>query len=145
MTKMMTASFGGLTLLISYYSIIVNSALIAYVMDTRRVATIVRSLVVLIIVSYCFSAMLRTKVTRNIMVGLGLFLIYFSMSGLINSHFAPFNNYYEQPLDIFFAIEWGILALLVGIERPISSTSNLEVIGDETNSKTTPKLRTNTA
>lgn len=145
MTKYMTAGFGGLTLLISYYSIVVNSTILTYVMDTQQIATILRSLFVIFIVSYCFSALLRNRISRFFMVGLSLLLIYFGLSTLASFDIALLDSYYVKPLDIFFAIEWGILGILVSIERPIRSNRELEIIDDKTDNKTIPRLRINTA
>lgn len=118
MTKGMTLSFGSLVLLTTLYGVLIDSALISYILDTDTISVAVRASLILLVSAYCFMPTVRLKVFQKAMIGLGIILVSMPIIGLFAPGLLEIFGINLRLLDIFFAIEWGIVTLLVALEQP---------------------------
>lgn len=121
MTKAITTSFGATVLGTTYYGSLFNSSMLSFILDTHHRATIIRASLALLICLYCFVSTFRRRISKYLMIGLGFGLLYVGFTGMLTSQFSNMFNYYILPIDIFFAIEGGVIALLLGIELPLAT------------------------
>lgn len=116
MTKTLTVTFGTTVLGTTYYGAVANSSMLSFVLDTQHRATLIRATLALIICLYCIAGPLRTRISRFLILAIGAGLMYLGFGGLLTPHIADRYNYYILPVDIFFAIEGGIISALLGLQ-----------------------------
>lgn len=115
MTNALTSVFGTIVLTMTYYNAHNPASLIAFFLNADPRASRIRAIVTVVVMAYCFAAVLRNQYTQYFMAGLGVVLLYIGISGL-SSNLALTRA--MLPMDGIFALEGGIIALLLSIELP---------------------------
>lgn len=120
MTKTMAALFGFIVLIITYYGVIAPDSIVSFTLDTQRSATVARATLTILICAYYFGEKARNTVTMYAMRIIGLSLLYLGFAGLFTTQLSETFNYFVRPIDIFFAIEGGVLALLGSLDLSLT-------------------------
>ncbi|MES2971320.1 MAG: hypothetical protein V4702_03305 [Patescibacteria group bacterium] len=148
MTKTMTVGFGSIILGITYYASLTYSPLLTFLLDVSPAANILRATAVLLVTLYYFAPNMRIAMTKFAMQFLGLGLIFLGLTGLLTAQLYSSFHYYALPLDMFFAINWGVVALLISLEHPIvtrRATFSVTRSIVRAKAKKAPRMRTTTA
>jgi hypothetical protein len=119
MARMMTALLTIVTLAATLFGLIDHSTFSSFVMDTSRTASIIRASLAVAICLYCFTGLVRNRLTRVLMLGLGLALLAGGITSLTMSRLYGQIDYTAMMFDIFLALQWGILAVIIAIDRPL--------------------------
>jgi hypothetical protein len=147
MTKSITVGFGAIILIITYYASLTHSSLLAHLMDISTAAHLIRAVAVLLVGLYCFTDTVRSVITKFAMQFTGIGLIATGFLGMFTSQLNSSFGYNALILDMFFAINWGVVALLTGLERPVAQRPTFSVARtvSRAKAKKTPRMRTKTA
>lgn len=125
MTKSLTATFTATVLGMTYYGASAQASLMSSVLDTHHTATLVRACLAMVIGVCCFTGIARYQVFKYALLGIGLGLMYVGVAGLLTSQLLSNFYYYVLPMDSFFAIEGGVISLIIGLETRTAAKGNI--------------------
>lgn len=145
MTKPMTISLSTIVLGFTLAGALLHSAVLSFFMDTSKGVTVLRASIIVVLCLYTFAARARYKVTQIAMFAMGAFLIYLAVSSLFTAKLFGVVTYYALPLDVFFAIQTGILSLLVALEQPVVMSTAPQLSEPDNSHDVGPAFKTKTA